>query len=125
MKGRQPRDRPTSTNCPAHSATSTISSRKRALTSPEAVVSKLPAVTVTVVNYNGAAFLDDCLDAVAAMEGEVAEVIVVDNASTDDSVERARRRGPGPLIADELRKLFLRIEPDQVWPGIDQALEPG
>jgi GT2 family glycosyltransferase len=50
-------------------------------------------VTVSVTNWNGAAFLDDCLDALAAMRGDVAEILVVDNASTDDSAERVRRRG--------------------------------
>ena len=51
------------------------------------------SVTVTIVNYNGAAFLDDCLDAVLALQGEVDEIIVVDNASTDDSRERVAARG--------------------------------
>ena len=51
-------------------------------------------VTVAITNWNGAAFLDDCLDAALALRGEVSEVVVVDNASTDDSVERIRRRAP-------------------------------
>ncbi|MBM3986092.1 MAG: glycosyltransferase, partial [Planctomycetes bacterium] len=51
-------------------------------------------VTLAITNWNGAAFLDDCLDAALALRGEVAEVLVVDNASTDDSVERIRRREP-------------------------------
>ncbi len=50
-------------------------------------------VTVCVTNWNGAAFLDDCLDAIAGLRGDVAEVIVVDNASTDDSAARVLRRG--------------------------------
>ena len=45
-------------------------------------------VTVAVTNFDGAAFLEECLDAVAALRGDIAEVLVVDNASTDDSVER-------------------------------------
>lgn len=49
-------------------------------------------ISVTVVNYNGADYLDDCLDALAAMRGDVAEIVVVDNASTDDSVARLRAR---------------------------------
>jgi GT2 family glycosyltransferase len=48
-------------------------------------------VTVAVTNFNGAAFIDDCLAAVAELEGDVVEVIVVDNASTDDSTARIRR----------------------------------
>ena len=57
-------------------------------------------VTVTVVNYNGAAFLDDCLDALLQLRGNVTEIVVVDNASTDDSRERIRARGaPVRLVA--------------------------
>lgn len=51
-------------------------------------------VTLAITNWNGAAFLDDCLDAALALRGDVAEVLVVDNASTDDSVARIRRRAP-------------------------------
>jgi len=57
-------------------------------------------VTVTVVNYNGAAFIDACLDALLALQGPVHEILVVDNASADDSRERiARRAGKVRLIA--------------------------
>src|SRR5688500_5971921 len=45
----------------------------------------LGPVSVVVVNYNGERYLDACLSAVAALRGELAEVIVVDNASTDAS----------------------------------------
>ncbi|GJM22374.1 MAG: hypothetical protein DHS20C15_22890 [Planctomycetota bacterium] len=55
-------------------------------------------VTVTVVNYNGAAFLGACLDHLAALRGEIAEVIVVDNASTDGSLELARAHPVAPRV---------------------------
>ncbi len=48
-------------------------------------------VTVTVVNYNGAAFIEECLEALLKLEGAVEEIIVVDNASTDGSPEQIRR----------------------------------
>ena len=51
-------------------------------------------MTIAITNWNGAAFLDDCLDAALAVRGEVREVLVVDNASTDDSAARVRRRAP-------------------------------
>jgi len=51
-------------------------------------VTGLGPVTVCVTNYNGAAFLEACLAALADMRGDVAAVLVVDNASTDDSVAR-------------------------------------
>jgi GT2 family glycosyltransferase len=56
-------------------------------------------VTVCVTNYNGKAYLGPCLDALAAMDGEVAEIIVVDNNSTDGSLELLRARdSEGPPL---------------------------
>lgn len=54
----------------------------------------LGPVSVVVVNYEGAAYLPECLRAVAALEGLVDEVIVVDNASTDASVAIVREQFP-------------------------------
>ncbi len=50
-----------------------------ALTSPPSFIS------VVVVNYNGRPYLEGCLTALAAQTYSAFEVIVVDNASTDDS----------------------------------------
>lgn len=55
-------------------------------------------VTVTVVNYNGAAFLGACLERLAALRGDVAEIIVVDNASTDGSRELAQAHAAAPRV---------------------------
>jgi GT2 family glycosyltransferase len=46
----------------------------------------LGPISVVIVNYNGEAYLEECLGSVAALEGAIDEVIVVDNASTDRSV---------------------------------------
>lgn len=43
-------------------------------------------VSVLVLNYNGAKFIQACLESVVAQAYPIAEVIVIDNASTDDSV---------------------------------------
>lgn len=51
-------------------------------------------ISVVVVNYNGAAYLAECLGAVRALRGPVGEVIVVDNASTDASRELVAREFP-------------------------------
>ena len=55
-----------------------------------------PFVSVLVVNYNGAAYLPDCLDALAlqSVPRHRFEVVVVDNASRDDSAQLVRRRYP-------------------------------
>ncbi len=105
-------------------------------------------VTVTVVNYNGAAFIDACLDALERLDGNVEEIIVVDNASTDDSPDRIRARGPkvrlvrldvndGPCAA---RNAGLReartdwvlqidsdviVQPDTLLQLLPQTREPG
>jgi GT2 family glycosyltransferase len=47
-------------------------------------------VTVIIVNWNGEHFLKDCLSALVAQTVEPFEIILVDNASTDSSLEIVR-----------------------------------
>ena len=51
-------------------------------------------VAVVIVNWNGAPFIGRCLDAVFAQTRLPDEVVVVDNGSTDDSVERIQEGYP-------------------------------
>ena len=44
-------------------------------------------ISVVVVNYNGRHYLEGCLRALAAQTCTTFEVLIVDNASTDDSVD--------------------------------------
>lgn len=50
--------------------------------------------SIVIVNWNGARLLPACLDAVRAQTREPGEVIVVDNASTDDSLALLTTRYP-------------------------------
>ena len=50
----------------------------------------LPAVSVVVTNWNGRRFLADCLNALNAQTWQDFEIIVVDNGSTDGSVQWLR-----------------------------------
>jgi glycosyltransferase involved in cell wall biosynthesis len=50
-----------------------------------------PVLSVIIPNRNGAATIDQCLTAVFASRHRDFEVIVVDDCSTDDSVERIQR----------------------------------
>lgn len=52
-----------------------------------------PFISVIVPVYNGAGYLDRCLDALLASSYESCEVIVVDDASTDDSAKICRQKG--------------------------------
>jgi GT2 family glycosyltransferase len=53
-----------------------------------------PDVSVVIVSWNGRAYLDACLTAVAAQVGVNAETILVDNGSTDGTVAFVRERFP-------------------------------
>ena len=51
-------------------------------------------VSIIIVNWNGRQHLETCLSAVAAQQGITFETILVDNGSTDGSVEFVRDRFP-------------------------------
>ncbi len=53
-----------------------------------------PDVSIVIVSWNGREHLDGCLTGVAAQQGVVAETILVDNGSTDGTVEHVRTRYP-------------------------------
>lgn len=48
-----------------------------------------PVVSIVIPNWNGAALLPDCFAALAAQTLRGAEIVLVDNGSTDDSLARA------------------------------------
>lgn len=88
-------------------------------------------VTVCVTNYNGAAYLDACLKSVRELRGRVADVIVLDNASTDESVEiiqrypvrliqLSRNEGPCPArnrgLVEATTRWVLQVDSDVVLP---------
>ncbi len=50
----------------------------------------MPRVSIVIVNYNGGALLRECVMSVAAQTHRDFETIVVDNGSTDDSLDIAR-----------------------------------
>jgi hypothetical protein len=53
-----------------------------------------PLISVVVVNYNGKKFLSDCLNSIFCQTYLPFEVILVDNASHDGSVEYVRQNFP-------------------------------
>lgn len=57
-----------------------------------------PAISVVVVNWNGAEDLARCLGSLTAGRDRRVEVVVVDNGSTDDSIARARAAWPAAVI---------------------------
>jgi N-acetylglucosaminyl-diphospho-decaprenol L-rhamnosyltransferase len=57
-----------------------------------------PAITVVVVNYNGADYLRGCLASLARQTFTDFETIVIDNASSDDSLSRIVEQPPRTTI---------------------------
>src|SRR4051812_7024677 len=51
-----------------------------------------PALTISLVTYNGARWLGACLDSVAQQMRDDYELLVLDNASSDDSFDIAASR---------------------------------
>ena len=44
-------------------------------------------VTVVIPNYNGIKYIRGCIDALRTQEGEPFDILVIDNASKDGSLE--------------------------------------
>ena len=54
----------------------------------------MPKVSIVVLNWNGKLYLKDCLDSLQKVIYKNLEIIVVDNASIDGSVEFIRKNFP-------------------------------
>ncbi|MDP3888448.1 MAG: glycosyltransferase family 2 protein [bacterium] len=62
------------------------------------MITKRPKVSIIIPNYNGGQVLLDCLDCLKKQDYPVSEVIVVDNASTDNSVKLVKKKFPRTKI---------------------------
>jgi GT2 family glycosyltransferase len=80
------------------------------------------AVYVIVLNWNGREVIGPCLASLARVTEPRLEIIVVDNASSDGSVEIARREAPSAeIVVNERNVLF--AEGNNV--GLRRAIERG
>lgn len=59
-----------------------------------------PTLVVCILNWNGRAWLADCLSALAAQTRPADAVILIDNGSTDDSVAFVRERFPDVMVRE-------------------------
>lgn len=55
----------------------------------------MPLISVIILNWNGKQFLEPCLDSLAVQTCQDFETILVDNGSSDGSIEFIRERYPG------------------------------
>ena len=76
----------------------------------------MPDVRVGIVSWNTAELLDRCLAALpAALEGVDAEIVVVDNASADDSAAVAEARGV-VVVRNDDNVGYARAMNQALWP---------
>lgn len=59
-----------------------------------------PLLSIVIPNWNGARFLPTCLDSLNRQTYEAVQVIVVDNASTDESCELIKLHYPDVLLLE-------------------------
>jgi GT2 family glycosyltransferase len=64
-----------------------------------------PQISVVIPNYNGAACLEPCLRSLKMQTYTHFEVIVIDNASSDHSVEMTRREAPQARVLQQRQNL--------------------
>jgi GT2 family glycosyltransferase len=65
----------------------------------------LPKVGVVILNYNGKHWVEQCLRSAIASSYPNLEIVVVDNASTDGSVEHLRALFPDRLMVENAENL--------------------
>lgn len=62
-----------------------------------------PKVSVIILNYNGKRFNKDCLDSLLAQSYQDFEIIFVDNASMDDSVQEIEKLFQEEIGSEKIR----------------------
>lgn len=91
-----------------------------------------PTVTALVPVWNGAAFLGEALESILVQEPQVAEIVVIDDGSTDGSGDLARAFGPrvrcvrraheglaatrNAAVREARSELVAFLDADDLWP---------
>ena len=74
---------------------------------------QLPKVSIIIVNYNGKHNLEPCLESLSKINYNDTEIIIVDNNSTDDSINFISTNYPD-LILIKLNKNKGFAEPNNI-----------
>lgn len=66
-----------------------------------------PLVSIIIVNWNGRKFLGDCLSSLSAISYKNVEILFVDNASSDDSIDFVKKNFPSAVVIENKKNLGL------------------
>jgi len=77
------------------------------------MASSNPLVSIIIVNYNGKNHLEKCLKSITKINYPNYEIILVDNNSTDDSIEFVKNTYPSIIII-KLEKNYGFAEPNNI-----------
>ena len=61
-------------------------------------MNETPLVSIIIVNYNGRKYLKDCIESLMKVTYQNLEIILVDNNSSDDSIEFVKNAYPSIII---------------------------
>ncbi len=62
-----------------------------------------PLISIVVANFNGRRFLERCVNSLLAQEFQDFEIVMVDNASADDSLQLLEQTFPAAIASGKLR----------------------
>ncbi|RKZ76894.1 MAG: hypothetical protein DRQ57_01905 [Gammaproteobacteria bacterium] len=65
----------------------------------------IPQISIIIVNWNGKKWIKDCFDSILLQTFKDFEIIFVDNASTDDSIEFVKANYPNVIIVSNSSNL--------------------
>ena len=72
-----------------------------------------PKISIIIVNYNGRSFLEKCLQSISDITYPNYEIIIVDNNSSDDTIEFLKKNFPFIIII-KLEKNYGFAEPNNI-----------
>ena len=77
---------------------------------------KQPEISIIIVSYNTADLICNCLDSVLSNDGSSIEIIVVDNASTDGSVDLIRGKYENVQVISNIKNVGFAAANNQALP---------
>ena len=83
-------------------------------------ISHQPKVFIIILNWNNLQDTVECLESLKKLDYQNFEIVLVDNASTDGSVQVLEKRDPGIILLKNERNLGYAVGNNK---GIEKAMK--